>query len=73
MQKNIQKNFFDFEIIAYEFFVLDTRFYWKRILVFGVNMSTNNIKISTTTKTQFFDLISFQSAQKYDKNTLVHI
>ena len=73
MQKNIQKNFFDFEIIAYEFFVLDTRFYWKRILVFGVNMSTNNIKISATTKTQFFDLISFQSAQKYDKNTLVHI
>ena len=32
-QKKIQKIFFDFEIIAYELVVLDTRFYWEVILV----------------------------------------
>ena len=30
----------------------------------GVNMLTNSLKISDTTKTQFFKLIFFQSVQK---------
>ena len=39
----------------------------------GVNMLTNSLKISDTTKTEFFELISFQSDQKNDKNTAVQI
>ena len=30
----------------------------------GVNMLTNSLKISDTTKTEFFELIFFQSGQK---------
>ena len=33
MQKKIQQIFFDLEIIAFELVGLNTRFYWKRILV----------------------------------------
>ena len=64
MQKKIEKIFFDFEIIAFELVVLDTRFYWERILVPAVNMLTNSLKISDTTKIEFFQLISFHSDQK---------
>ena len=32
-QKKIEKTFFDFEIIAFEFVALNTRFYWERIAV----------------------------------------
>ena len=32
-KKEIEKLFFDFEIIAFELVPLDTRFYWERILV----------------------------------------
>ena len=39
----------------------------------GVNMLTNSVKISDTTKTNFSELISFQSDQKDDKNTAVEI
>ena len=35
MQKEIQKIFFDFEIIAFELVALNTRFYWENILVIG--------------------------------------
>ena len=35
MQKQIEKIFFDFEIIAFELVQLDTRFYWETILVIG--------------------------------------
>ena len=35
----------------------------RQYLSSGVNMLTNNLKISDKTKTQFFDLISFQSDQ----------
>ena len=34
-QKKINKIFFAFEIIAFEFVALDTRFYWERIPVIG--------------------------------------
>ena len=33
MQKGSEKNFFDFEIIAFEFVSFNTRFYWENILV----------------------------------------
>ena len=33
-------------------------------LSLGVNMLTNSLKISETTKTQFFELIFFQSDQR---------
>ena len=64
MQKKIQKIFFDFDIIGFELVALDTCFYWERILSSGVNMLTNNLKISDITKTELFELISFQSDQK---------
>ena len=35
MQKKIQKIFFDFEMKAFELVLLNTRFYWERILVIG--------------------------------------
>ena len=35
MKKKIQKMFFDLEITSFELFVLDTRFYWERILFIG--------------------------------------
>ena len=35
----------------------------------GVNMLTKSLRISDTTKTECFELIFFQSDQKYDKNT----
>ena len=42
---------FYFEIIAFELDALNTRFYWQRILFIGVNMLTNSLKISDSTKT----------------------
>ena len=33
MQKKFDQTFFDFEIIAFELVVLNTRFDWERILV----------------------------------------
>ena len=45
----------------------------REYLSLGVNMLTNSLKISDTTKTEFFELISFQSDQKNDKNTAVQI
>ena len=35
MQKKIQKIFFDFQIILFEFVPLDICFDWERILVIG--------------------------------------
>ena len=35
MEKQIQKMFFGFEIIAFELVALNTRFYWENILVIG--------------------------------------
>ena len=35
MQEKIELMFFDFVIIAFGLVVLDTRFYWERILVIG--------------------------------------
>ena len=35
MQKKIKKIFFGYEIIAFKYVALKTRFYWERILVIG--------------------------------------
>ena len=35
MQKKVENIFFDIEIIAFELFALNTRFYWDRTLVVG--------------------------------------
>ena len=35
MQEKFDQTFFDFEMIAFELVVLNTRFYWERILVIG--------------------------------------
>ena len=35
MQKKVDKIFFDFEIIAFEFIALNTPFYWLIVLVIG--------------------------------------
>ena len=48
MQKEVQKIFFDFEIIAFEF---TKREYMSPC----VNTLTNSLKISDTTKTEFFE------------------
>ena len=64
MTKKIQKIFFDLQIIAFELVVLNTRFTETEYLSSGVNMLTNSLKISDTTKTEVLELISFQSYQK---------
>ena len=33
MQEKVEKIFFDFDIIAFEFPTLNTRFYWERVFV----------------------------------------
>ena len=63
MQKKIEKIFFDFERIAFELVPLDARFYWKRMLVMGLNMLTNSLKILDTSKTEFLELIFFLNEQ----------
>ena len=64
IQKDIQKIYFDLETIAFDLVSLDTRFYLERILVIGYQYDKNTLKISNTTKTELFELISFQSDQK---------
>ena len=39
----------------------------------GVNMLTNSLKISDTSKKEFLELIFFKSDQKNDKKTAVRI
>ena len=63
MQENIQKIFFDFEIISFELVALDTLFYWQRILVIECQY-VNSLNISNTTKMEYFELILFLNAQK---------
>ena len=64
MQKKIEKIFFNLEIIAFELVALNTRFTETEYLSSGVNMLTNSLKISDTTKREFFELMFFQSDQK---------
>ena len=65
MQKQIQRIYFDLDVIAFHLVSLNTRFYWEReYLSSGVNMLTNNLKIIDTTKKEFSEIILFQSDQK---------
>ena len=57
MQKKIQKIFLDFETIAFELVE-------REYLSLGVNMLTNSLKISDTSKKEFLELIFLESAQK---------
>ena len=56
--------FFDFQIVASELVAVKTRFIEREYLSSGVNMLTNSLKISDTTKTEFLQLIFFQTDQK---------
>ena len=65
MQKNIEKIFSDLEIIASKFLALNSRFYWEReYLLSGDNILKISLKIKDTTKTEFLEMISFQSDHK---------
>ena len=49
MLRKIEKTFSYFEIIAFEFVALNTRFYWERILVIGcqyVNKQSQDFGLS---------------------------
>ena len=59
MQKEVQKIFCDFKIIAFELVALNTRFYWERILVIRCKY-LNSLKISDTSKKEFLERIFFQ-------------
>ena len=45
MQKQVQKIFFHFEIIAFELVALNTRFYWETIYFIRINVLTKSLKI----------------------------
>ena len=62
MLRKIGKIFFDFEIIA--IWIGGVRHSLLLREKSGVNMLTNSLKISDTTKTEFSELISFRSDQK---------
>ena len=64
MKKKIQKIFLHLEIIVFALVALETRFYRERILVIGCQYVNKQSKISDTTKTEFFQVISFQSDQE---------
>ena len=64
MQRKMEKVFCDLEIIAFGLVALTTGFYSKKILVSGVSILTNSLKVSDNTKGEFFELIFFQIDQK---------
>ena len=64
MQKKVQKICFHFEIIAFELVALNTRFYTERTLFIGCEYVNKQSQDSDTTKTEFSELIFFQSDQK---------
>ena len=64
MQQKIQQIIFDFEINAFELVASVIRFTEREHLSLGVNMLTNSLKISYSTKKEFFKMMQFQSDQK---------
>ena len=65
MQQKFEEIFFVFEIVAFELIAVETRFYWEReYLSSAVDMLTNSLKISDSSKTGAFELIFFQSEQE---------
>ena len=61
MQIKIEKIFSDFEIITFQLVLLNTRFYWERILVIGCQHVKKSLKIIYTTKTEVMKLTLFVS------------
>ena len=65
MQKKIQQIFFDFEIIAFELVALNNLAFTEReYLSSGLNLLTNRLKISETSKNEFLELTFFHSVKK---------
>ena len=64
MQKKIQKIFFELEIIAFELVALKTPFTKTEYFSSAVNMVTDGLKISDTTKTEVFEVICFRNDEK---------
>ena len=62
MQQEIEKKFFTFSN-AFELVALNTSFYRERILLIS-SQYVNSLKISDTTKTDFFQLKIFHSDEK---------
>ena len=73
MQKKIEEIFFELQIIAFELVAVNTRFYWERILFIGCQYVKKKVKASDTAKTQFFELIFFESDQTYRTKILLCI
>ena len=55
-------------IIVFELVALNTHFYLERILVSGVNMLSNSLIISDTSKTEYFELKFFHIEKKIWQN-----
>ena len=65
MQKKIQQIFFDFEIIAFELVALNNLAFTEReYLSSGLNLLTNRLKISETSKNKFLELTFFHRVKK---------
>ena len=73
LQKKIQKILLVFKIISLNSLRWTVTFTEREYLSSGCNMLANIPKISDTTKTKFFHLKFFQSAQKNGKTTAVQI
>ena len=67
-RKEIEKVFFDLEIISFELVTLDTRFYWKGILLIGCRYVNKQSQ-----EKEFLELASLDIEQKKDKNTSIEI
>ena len=63
MQQEIEKKFLLSYINAFELVALNTSFYRERILIIA-SQYLNSLKISDTTKTDFFQLKIFHSDEK---------
>ena len=64
-QKKIQQIFFDFEIIAFELVALNNLAFTEReYLSSGLNLLTNRLKISETSKNEFLELTFFHRVKK---------
>ena len=74
MKKKMKNMIFGLEIIAFEYVALKIAFTEAEYLSSGLNMLINSLKISDTTKTEFFELISFQiDYKKWQKYSLADL
>ena len=64
MMRKIQKTFFGLEVIPFECLRETLAFTERQYISSGVNMLTKCLKISDTTKIEFFELIFFLNNQK---------